>query len=105
MGRVHTGQTKLRITLTCGEDITGATAKIKYKKPNGATGDWNAVIQTAATGVIYYDVVNTSDLDMEGAWTVWAHITFSDNRVAAGDPVKLAVYTEGRNRPLKLVWN
>lgn len=105
MGRIHKGQTKLRITLTCGENITGATpCLIKYKKPSGAQGYWTATISNAATGVIYYDVQQTSELDEEGAWTVWAHITFEDGKVAAGDPVKMAVYTEGKNKPIRLVW-
>lgn len=105
MGRLHKGQTRLRITLFCGE-ITGvATALIKYKKPGGALGYWTATVVSETTGEIYYDVANTSDLDMEGAWTVWSHITFDDGDVAAGDPVKMAVYTEGSNRPLRLVWN
>jgi len=106
MGRLHIGQTRLRISLTCGTNITGATETlIKYKKPNNVQGHWDASILTPASGVIYYDVANTSDLDMEGAWTLWSHVTFSDGKVAAGDPVKMAVYTEGKNKPPHLVWN
>lgn len=106
MGRLHIGQTRLRISLTCGTNLsTATTVLIKYKKPNGVQGYWTAVISNATTGIIYYDVANTTDLDMEGAWTLWSHVTFDDGDVAAGDPVKMAVYTEGKNKPPHLVWN
>ena len=106
MGRIHIGQTRLRISLTCNSDLTEATqVAIKYKKPNGTQGSWAATVSNATTGIIYYDVANESDLDMEGAWTIWAHITYADGDVAAGDPVKMAVYTEGKNKPPHLVWN
>jgi len=106
MGRIHIGQTRLRISLTCNSDLSNAeTVLIKFKKPTGVQGSWVASISNATTGIIYYDVANETDLDMEGAWTIWAHITYDDGTVAAGDPVKMAVYTEGRNKPPHLVWN
>lgn len=106
MGRLHIGQTRLRISLTCGVDLSTAdVVLIKYKKPNNVQGYWTATISNTASGIIYYDVANTTDLDMEGAWTIWSHVTFDDGDVAAGDPVKMAVYTEGKNKPPHLVWN
>ena len=95
MGKVYVGQTALTITLTTGEDATDATCKIKYKKPNGDTGAWDATIVTAATGVIRYSVASSTIIDQAGEWTVWAYITFNDATVAAGEPLKFTVYNEG----------
>jgi hypothetical protein len=95
MGRIYKNQSKLRIRLTCAEDITDCTAKIKYVKPSGATGTWDAEIEDAEEGIIYYDVSSDEVLDEVGAWTVWAHITYDDSKVAIGEPAQIAVYDEG----------
>lgn len=95
MGKIYLNQSSLRIQLTTNVDITGATSTlIKYKKPSGSTGSWIASIEAAGDGIIYYDLTGT-ELDETGTWTLWAHVTFSDTRVAPGEPVKMIVYTEG----------
>ena len=96
MGKIYVGQTKLRIQRTCNVDITGATVrKIKYIKPSGTTGELTATELTAATGVIYFDVVSSATLDEAGTWITWAYVTFSDTRVAPGEPVTMKVWVEG----------
>jgi hypothetical protein len=96
MGKIYKNQTKLRIQRTVSQDITAASVtSIKYVKPSGASGTLTASILTAATGVIYFDVVSSSTLDEVGVWTTWAYVTFSDSRSAAGEPVTMKVYTEG----------
>lgn len=96
MGKIYVGQTALTFQATTGEDITDATCAIKYKKPNGTTGSWDAEIVTALTGVIKYEISEASDLDMAGDWIVWAYITFVDGTVVAGEPATISVYSEGR---------
>jgi hypothetical protein len=95
MGKIYLNQDSLRIQLTTGVDITGATTtKIKYKKPSEATGDWDATVEDVGAGSIYYDLTGT-ELDEVGTWTFWAYVTFADTRSAPGEPVKVTVYTEG----------
>lgn len=96
MGKIYQAQTKLRIQLTVGQDITSATCLIKYKKPSGVTGSWSASIGTASTGVIYYDVASADIIDEAGEWSLWAYITFSDTKVAAGEPCVMNVYSQGK---------
>ncbi len=96
MGKVYEGQTALSITATVGTDITGSTCLIKYLKPDGAEGEFDATIITAATGVIRYTVESENDIDQDGQWTFWGHVTFSDGTVAAGEPYKRYIYKEGK---------
>ena len=63
MGDIFVGQTALTLRLTTGENIAGATCKIKYKKPDDTEGEWDADINDAATGVIDYEVDDADDID------------------------------------------
>ena len=95
MSKIYNGQSSLRIKLTTGVDITGATTKqIKYKKPGGTTGAWDTTVESATTGVIYYDIQD-GDIDESGYWTFWAYIVFSDGRDAVGESVSERIYIEG----------
>lgn len=95
MSKIYVGQSSLRLKLTTGVDITGATTlQIKYKKPNGATGEWTALEYDETNGVIYYDFA-ANELDVSGRWIVWAYVIFSDGRDAPGEPYKFRVYEEG----------
>lgn len=96
MAKIFVGQSALRFVADTNVDITGATGTlIKYTKPDGSTGTFSASILDAEEGTIYYDVVNTTELDQAGVWYMWAHVTFSDGRVAQGVPVRVKVYVEG----------
>jgi len=97
MSKIYVGQYSLQIRLTTGVDITSASALlVKYKKPDGTEGSWTATEYDATTGVIYYDFTKASELDQAGTWTFWAHVTFSDDRVAMGEPVTEKIYSEGK---------
>jgi hypothetical protein len=93
MGKIYVGQNELRVQLTCSQDVTSCTCKIQYRKPDGTTGSWDAVIGTAATGVIYYDVTTTAIIDQPGTWRVWAFVTFTDSKVAYGEAVDMVVHS------------
>jgi len=96
LSKVYKYQSALRIELTTGVDITGATVKrIKYKKPGGTEGYWDASVSDAITGVIYYDIQLDTEIDEAGEWTFWAYITFSDERSAPGEAMKHTFFTEG----------
>ena len=94
--KIFVGQSSLRIRLTTGVDITGATCKIKYKKPDNSTGEFSPCpIESNSQGIFYYDVQDTTELDQAGRWKFWAHVTFSDGRVAPGETVEVRVYRPG----------
>lgn len=96
MSRIFVGQSALRIQLTVGQDVTNAqSVKIHYLKPDGTTGSWTAIVLTAATGVIYYDVTLTTTIDQRGEWKFWAAVTFSDGRVGISEAVEQFVYNAG----------
>jgi hypothetical protein len=95
MGKVYKGQNKLRIQLTGNVDVSGGTCYIKYRRPDGTEGEWPGTIGTASTGVVYYDLVTTSDLNQAGRWAVWLYVVFSDARVAYGNPYYFTVYDQG----------
>lgn len=96
MGKIYLNQDSLRIQLTTGVDITGAsTTEIRFKKPvSGDSSAWTATVGDPGAGAIYFDLTGT-ELDEVGTWTFWAYVTFSDGRSAPGEPVKVTVYTEG----------
>jgi len=96
MSKIYKNQSALRLTLETGVALTGATLKIRYVKPDGSSGLWNATL--SGTTAIYYDFHNSagiSELDQEGQWEFNAYITFSDGRIAPGEPVFIVVYAEG----------
>lgn len=94
MGKIFQSQTKLRIELTMGIDITGATStQIKYRNPSGGTGSFDATIADALLGKIQYDIV--SSLDIIGAWHLWAYAVLSDGKIVVGESVKMVVHNEG----------
>jgi len=94
MGRIYNGQTKLRIRLDTSQNISGADAYIKYKKPSGKTGTWTATVDDAASGTIYY-AVGAGDIDEAGQWKFWAYITFGGGLSAPGKVAVVQVYDEG----------
>ena len=97
MGKIYVGQTALRFTATLGIDVTGGTCVIKYRKPDEdeTEGEWDAIIQTEATGVIYYDVEDADVVDTAGVWAMWGYATLSNGNVIAGQPFYKKVYEEG----------
>lgn len=96
-------QTKLRIVVETGRPLlNSATTRIKFRKPSGKEGFWEASILDIAKGSILYDVVPSImaepkkyDLDEVGTWTFWAWAKFVDGRAIPGDPVAVVVYAEG----------
>ena len=96
MGRIFKRQSALRIVLKTFTDLEGITsAVIKYRKPNGRSGEFAAAIGDTAEGVIFHEVLE-GEIDASGWWAFWAFITFSDGRTAAGETAKVYVWNEGR---------
>lgn len=94
--KAYLGQSKLRITLQCGENLTTASNTImKYEKPSGETGEWSAGISDAAKGTIFYDV-QVGDLDEVGFWKIWAYVTFQGGGSVPGSIYTLEIVEEGK---------
>jgi hypothetical protein len=68
---VFKGTVGFKIKLALGIDVSavGAVVKIKYIKPDeSTTGEWTAVIENAATGLISYTTTVADGLDQAGVW-------------------------------------
>jgi len=96
MAKIFRDQTALRITLKTFIDLEDITsAAIKYRKPNGRTGEFSAAVGDVANGVITHEVIE-GELDVSGWWAFWAYITFADGRTAAGEAAKVFIWNEGK---------
>jgi hypothetical protein len=96
MGKIFKGQSALRITLktfTVLDDVSATV--IRYRKPNGKTGEFAAAVGDTAKGVIFHECIE-GDIDISGWWAFWAFVTFADGRTAAGETAKVFVWSEGR---------
>jgi hypothetical protein len=95
MGRIFKGQSALRITLKTFIDLEVIiSAVIKYRKPDGSTGEFAAGVGNTAKGVIFHECIE-GEIDTAGWWVFWAFITFADGRTAAGEAAKVYVWKEG----------
>jgi hypothetical protein len=95
MGKVFVGQTALRIILKTFTNLEGIiSAVIKFRNPNGKTGEFEAAVSDPAKGVIFHECIE-GDIDLSGWWTFWAFITFADGRSAAGEAAKVYIWKPG----------
>ena len=94
MAQYYIGQSNLRIELETGITLTGNTVVIKYKKPDGVTGQWAGTISTDVSKV-YYDLTSTTDIDVAGKWYFWAHVTYGDASIGKGNTATQYFYKEG----------
>ena len=95
MERIFKGQTALRITLKTFADLEGIeSAVIRYRKPNGKIGEFEAAVGDMAKGVIFHECIE-GDIDISGWWAFWAFVTFADRRTAAGQAARVYIWLEG----------
>lgn len=81
----------LKVILDVGEDITTATLKMIYRKPNESTE--NEVDATLyETTMMYYDVADTV-LDTVGRWLFRAKWIAADGKIYFGKVVPVFVQT------------
>jgi hypothetical protein len=92
--KYYEGQT-LQIDLLGYVDITGAgTTQIKYRKPSGTAGAWNATVVNAEVCWLRYILAAASN-DEDGDWTIWIYIVQADASVLIGSPLKIRMEVEG----------
>ena len=95
MAKIFAGQSALRLMVKNFTDLEGiAGAAIKYRKPDGSSGEFAAGIADAVRGVIFHECLE-GDLDISGWLTFWAFVTFADGRTAAGEAAKVFIWNEG----------
>ena len=95
MQRIFKSQTALRIKLCTNVSLSSVTsARIKYIKPTGATGEWVAELDNA-TQSVYYDVLSATDINVTGIWKMWSYLTYSNGNSAAGKVVQILVIDQG----------
>jgi hypothetical protein len=96
MSKIFIKQSALRITLDTFTDLEGIlSAVIRYRKPDGKTGEFAAAVGDTAKGVIFHECVE-GEINVSGWWAFWAFITFDDGRTAAGEAAKVYVWQEGK---------
>jgi len=94
--KIYMQQSALRITIKTYCDLEGIMgAVIKYRKPDGQTGEMPAAVGDTAKGVIFHEIIE-GEIDVSGWWSFWAFVTFGDGRTAAGEASKVYVWNEGR---------
>lgn len=92
---IYQGQNNVRFRLSGCGDLTSASAvSIIYVKPDFTTGTWTAVVEDAATGIIYYDMLSSESLTV-GKYVFYPLVVFSDGRTGIGDAVEETVYAPG----------
>lgn len=71
----------VRIVLNTAMDISGyGTMKIRYRKPSGFTGSWDAILYPGTTESMFYEAGET-DLDIPGIWAAQAYIAATGFRL------------------------
>jgi len=94
--KIFKGQSALRITVKTFCELEGVlSAVIKYRKPDGKTGEFKAAVKDTGKGVIFHECIE-GEIDVSGWWVFWAFITFADGRTAAGEAAKVYVWKEGK---------
>ena len=93
--RVFKGQSALRIIIKTFCDLEGiVTAYIKFQRPDGRRGEFEAGVSDVENGILSYEC-HEGDIDVSGWWVFWAFVVFDDGRTAAGEAAKVYVWKEG----------
>ena len=92
---IYTNQSAVKIRLTGLGSLSDIVAqKIKYIEPDGVEGEWDATVEDASSGIIYYNLLPSQFLK-EGTYRFWAKLTDTDGRTSIGDVATTRVYKEG----------
>ena len=86
--------TDYRLNVIMNTDITGGSVKIKYKKPDTTTGEFNGVVDDAAAGTAHCDISATQN-DQHGTWHFWPVVTMSNNKTLKGPAKEVEIHREG----------
>lgn len=91
MGRTLYTDQDIKVRATMNRDITGAgTVEIHYEDPDGNTGQWTSTLETALTGIHYYDLPAASNT-LAGVWWVQAYVIDSASKTIIGERKRMPV--------------
>jgi hypothetical protein len=94
--KVFCGQSALRLVVKTFCELSGVRrAAIRYKKPNGKTGEFSAGVRDVEKGELVYECIE-GDIDISGWWDFWAFVVLDDGRSAAGEKQKVFIWEEGK---------
>jgi hypothetical protein len=92
---IYAGQSALRLSARTGTALSDVgSCELRFEKPDGVRGSWEAFVSDASRGVISYDLLG-NELDLAGWWKFWVAVTFEDGRTAIGDACRIFVREEG----------
>ena len=70
----------INLRLSTGIDVSAYSInRIRYVKPNGNTGYWNASADPSDVTVMQY-TMNNGELDIRGTWIVQAYVQEGDTK-------------------------
>ena len=89
----YVGEIGTSFIIDCEEDISDSTAySIKYKKPNGTTGIWTAVLHTISGATNYLlHAVASGDFDQAGQYEAQPYVELATWK-GRGKTVKFQIY-------------
>lgn len=92
---LHVGDVGAIIRLTSDTDLSSQTTlTIKYRKPDGTTGAWDASLN--GTTNVQYTTTAAGDLDVPGDWTFQAYAVitgFTGHSTSVTKEVNRAILT------------
>jgi hypothetical protein len=96
MDKLYVGQSKLRIAIDTGTDLTGASLlQIQYRKGSGTASSLTGASDDYESGVVYWESTSTSIFLSAGSYPFWVKITYSDGKILYSEPITLRVYNVG----------
>jgi hypothetical protein len=96
MDKIYVGQSKLRITINTGADLTGASLlQIQYKKASGDITNLTGVCDDLETGIVYWDSTPDSIFTSAGNYWFWVKVTYPDGKVMFSESIIIKVYNVG----------
>jgi len=82
-----------------GPILTGYDCKIKYFRPDGVLGYWDALPCSEDAHKMYHDAI-PSETNHIGYWVFWAYYSQGENIVGIGEIVRYEFVEEGHLRHL-----
>lgn len=95
MGKVYNTQDFLAIKSQYSRNISSqiASGVIKYIDPDGLTGQWDAIHDSANKQFVYEPPLGTTL--KAGRWKAWSYATMLDGRHIPGEPDTFLIRVEG----------
>jgi hypothetical protein len=94
MEKIYKNQGKFDLYLDTEVDATGSlNMSIDYETPTGNLGSFPAILSDTNTTLCHHFI--DGELNEAGTWKFWSNVTYSDDRSATGQPVRIKIYEVG----------